>query len=124
MRVVAFVSVAVALAFSNTVQAEPLKTDDQIRRALVGNTITGMDDDEPYNEYLHPDGRIIGENQEGRYTGHWMISGGQMCLRYSTNGKESTWDCSEIELDGSRITWMADGEKSFSNLIIGNPNGF
>lgn len=124
MRAAALTFFAVVVTFSNAVQAEPLTTDEQIRKALVGNTITGMDDDEPYNEYLHPDGRIIGENQEGRYVGHWMISGDQMCLRYSTNGKESTWDCSEVELDGSRITWLADGEKSFSNLIIGNPNGF
>ena len=49
-----------------------------------------------------------------------------MCLRYAetVGGKEGSWDCSEVDLEGTRITWTADGEKTFSNLIVGNPNGY
>ena len=125
MRVLALIAMAVVIALSSAAQSELLSTDDQIRKALVGNTVTGVEEAEAFTEYFHPDGRILGEDRQGRYTGHWLISGAQMCMRYETEGgKESNWDCSEVDLDGSRITWLADGEKTFSNLILGNPNGF
>ena len=125
MRVLTAVLTAFAIAFPSMAESEILSNDDQIRQMLVGNTISGEENGESYTEFLHPDGRITGKDQQGSYIGHWQISGGQMCMRYyKEDGKESNWDCSQVERDGSRIIWWAEGEKSFSNLIPGNPNRF
>jgi hypothetical protein len=127
MRAVALISMAFVIALPGTAQSELLTTDDQIRKALVGNTVSGIEEGEVFAEYFHPDGRILGEDRQGRYTGHWQILGAQMCMRYAETegGRESVWDCSEVDIEGSRITWLSlDGEKNQANLLIGNPNGF
>jgi hypothetical protein len=54
-----------------------------------------------------------------------MISKAQMCMRYSENGdQEGNWDCSQVEIDGNKVIWLSDGERTTSNLISGNPRGF
>jgi hypothetical protein len=125
MRALAVLLIACAIAFPSVALAEKLTTDDQVRQALVGNTISGEDEAEAYSEFFHPDGRILGEDRQGRYSGHWMISGAQMCMRYYENGdKESNWDCSQVEIEGNKVIWSSDGERSTSTLIPGNPRGF
>ena len=127
MRALAALLTALAITFPSIAKSEILSSDDQIRQALVGNTITGEENGESYTEFLHPDGRITGKDRQGSYTGHWQILSGQMCMRYSkgnVSGQETNWDCAQVERDGSRIIWLGDGEMSFSNLIPGNPNKF
>jgi hypothetical protein len=125
MRTLAVALIAAAFLFPSMSRSEILSSDDQIRKALVGNTISGEEEGEVYTEYLNPDGRVLGEDRQGRYSGHWMIAGGQMCLRYVEEaGKESNWDCSQVEIDGAQVTWRADGEKSTSKLVPGNPSKF
>jgi hypothetical protein len=125
MRLLAIILVASAITLPTMVQSKMLSNDDEIRQMLVGNTISGEEEGETYVEFLHPDGRITGEDRQGRYAGHWQLSGGRMCLSYDQeDGEPSNWDCSQVGFEGSRVLWSARGEKSFSNLITGNPNGF
>jgi hypothetical protein len=125
MRALTLIFAAVAVSLPAIAHADALTNDEQIRKALVGNTISGDEDGVIYTEFLSPDGRILGEDRQGRYSGHWMIAGGQMCMRYVERAdKESTWDCSKVEVDGAQVTWIADGEKSVSKLTPGNPSRF
>jgi len=125
MRAFAAILIAAAIFLPSALRSEVLSSDDQIRKALVGNTISGEEEGEPYTEFINPDGRILGEDRQGRYSGHWMISGAQMCMRYFEQpDKEGEWDCSRVEMDGSQITWTSGGEKSVSKLTRGNPSKF
>ena len=103
--------------------AAALTTDDQIRQALIGNTVSGEDDGENFSEYFNPDGRVLGERRDGRYSGHWHVAGAQMCVRYADNdGKESIWECSRIDIDGNKATWSDEEGKAVFTLTPGNPN--
>ncbi|PWB80154.1 MAG: hypothetical protein C3F11_18730 [Methylocystaceae bacterium] len=107
-----------------TARAELLSNELKIRELFAGNTISGEERGETYIEFFSPDGGIVGENSEGRYTGHWQVSRGRICLSYDEeNGKAGAWDCAQVGLNGSRIVWSAGGEKSYSTLTAGNPRG-
>ena len=105
--------------------AKALASDDQIRQALVGNTISGEEDGKTFSEYFNPDGRVLGEGGEGRFSGHWHIAGGQMCVRYAEpTGSESIWECSRIDVEGSAVTWSDEEGKTVFTLTPGNPGKF
>ena len=48
---------------------------DQIRQALAGNTILGIENGKEYSEYFLPGGFIRGRDSDGPYTGQWVIRG-------------------------------------------------
>jgi hypothetical protein len=50
---------------------------------------------------LNADGSISGRSPSGSYSGRWRISGNQICFLYP----QTKWDCTEVRLDGDRITW-------------------
>ena len=58
-------------AISSPAFAAALSSDDDIRHALVGNTISGEEDGQAFTEYFKPDGTIAGEEADGRYAGMW-----------------------------------------------------
>jgi hypothetical protein len=120
-----FISILAGCLFmvSNIALSQDLSRDDQIREALIGNTISGVEGGKPYVEFLQPDGQINGKESEGRYTGSWQIANGRICFRYVDEGKAKNWDCVKVAVTGSRIVWIGRGERSYANLIIGNPNG-
>jgi hypothetical protein len=93
------------LAWSTTAFAQYL-SDTQIRQALVGKTISGIENSESYSEYLSPDGTISGRSPSGTYSGRWRISGNEICFLYE-EGRPGTrkWDCNEVRLRGNRIIW-------------------
>ena len=93
-RMRAFVSILAGalLMMPAMAQSKDLSSDDQIREALVGNTVSGVEEGKSYVEFLQPDGRIDGEGRDGRYTGHWQIAKGQICFSYDDDEKASNWD--------------------------------
>jgi|SRR5271166_2724871 len=119
---------------SAAASAQVFTSNDQVRQALVGNTISGEEKGKRYVEYFHPDGRISGfypderegdEEAEGPYTGHWRIGKAQLCVRYAEDdGREGAWDCSPVEVKGWKVIWASDGERSVSSLTPGNPFHF
>jgi hypothetical protein len=122
----AFVSILVGslLMMPAVAHSKDLSNDEQIREALIGNTLSGVEEGKSYVEFLQPDGRIDGEEREGRYTGHWQIAKGQICFSYDDDDKATNWDCVKVGIEGSRIVWIDKGERTYANLIAGNPNGF
>jgi len=132
-------------------QAAELKSDDEIKSKLIGNTIAGSDNGNNYFEFLRQDGKIFGSDSSGRYEGEWRIKDSKMCFFYykgeptqdklqsvagdNTNqdqgskqpekeiDNEDNWDCSTVLLENNKITWKGDGDVTYSTLILGNPNG-
>jgi hypothetical protein len=122
MRNPSIILAVVAMTMASSAKAQTAFSDDQIRSALVGNTISGQESGEYYVEFLRPDGRIDGMGADGRYTGHWVISRGRMCMSYDDgDGKATPWDCARVATRGDRVIWVNQGEKSYSALSRGNP---
>jgi hypothetical protein len=106
------------------VEAQPLSNEAEIRSVFAGNTVSGEEKGQPYDEYYVPDGRILGVNNEGHYKGNWQIFKNRMCVSYEEDdGKASAWDCSHVALNGSRLSWTEDGETTYSTITAGNPRG-
>jgi hypothetical protein len=124
MRIITTALAVCVLAAPGAAMAQLLSNEAEIRSVFSGNTVAGEEKGDTYVEYFTPDGRISGENREGRYKGFWEVSKDRMCVSYEEdNGKASAWDCSHVDLSGSRITWSEDGEKSYSTITAGNPRG-
>ena len=122
MRNPSIILAVVAMTMASSAKAQTAFSDDQIRSALVGNTISGQESGEYYVEFLRPDGRIDGMGADGRYTGHWVISRGRMCMSYDEeDGKATPWDCARVATQGDKVIWVDQGEKSYSALSRGNP---
>jgi hypothetical protein len=122
MRNPSIILAVAAMTVASSAKAQTSFGDDQIRGALVGNTISGRESGEPYVELLRPDGRIDGMGSDGRYTGRWVISRGRMCMSYDEgDGKATPWDCARVLVQGDRVIWVDQGEKSYSALSRGNP---
>ena len=122
MRNPSIILAVAAVMVASSAKAQTAFSDDQIRSALVGNTISGQESGEPYIEFLRPDGRIDGVSSDGRYTGRWVISRGRMCMSYDDgDGKATPWDCARVVTQGDKVIWVDQGEKSYSALSRGNP---
>ena len=61
----AMLGLAGLMALSSASFAAVLTTEDQIRQAIVGNTISGTEDGKPYTEYFLADGNLRGVDPEG-----------------------------------------------------------
>jgi hypothetical protein len=122
MRNPSIILAVAAMTVVSLAKAQSPFSDDQIRSALIGNTISGQESGESYAEFLRPDGRIDGLSSDGRYTGRWVISRGRMCTSYDEgDGKATPWDCARVLIQGDKVIWMDQGEKSYSALSRGNP---
>jgi hypothetical protein len=99
---IALIVFSTILAFSTTASGQSL-SGDQIRETLIGNTLSGVEDGKSYSEHLNPDGTISGRSASGSYSGRWRISGNRICFLYAEGSTKS--DCTEVSLDGDRITW-------------------
>jgi hypothetical protein len=110
-----------------------LTTETEMRRAIIGNTISGREEGKPYTEYYQPDGYIHGQEAEGSYVGEWRIAGRSFCVRYFDKGEGAdreeqgsgsigAWECMGVDIQGSLFAWIKDGERYKAQLVPGNPN--
>jgi hypothetical protein len=123
MRIVTLVLTSSVILASTIAMARPLENDDEIKQALVGNTISGETNGQSYSEFLMPDGRLSGMEPDGAYTGHWHVESGRICFSYDDeNHKPGPWvDCARVDVEGSRVTWVDEnGDQSVATLTAGN----
>jgi hypothetical protein len=119
---VAMLGLAGFMSLSSVSFAAVLTTEDQIRQAIIGNTVSGTEDGKPYTEYFLSDGHIRGVDPDGPYTGEWRVSGRTLCERYFDAGSFTAWECMGVEIVGSRFAWVVDGERYAARRVPGNPN--
>ncbi len=105
--------VALSVTLSTTAFARSL-TGDQIKQLIIGKTITGVQDNARYSEYLDPQGTISGDSEGEDYFGRWRISGNELCFRYAGESKE--WVCTGVTLKGSTIIW---DDNTSATLVAG-----
>ena len=100
-----------------------LTTEAEIRQAIIGNTVSGIEDGKSYTEYYQPDGYVHGLEPEGPYVGEWRIAGRNFCVRYfDENASTGAWECMGVDIKGSLFAWIKDGERYEADLVPGNPN--
>jgi len=112
-----FVLAAAAAFVASPLMAADLATGDEIRAAVIGNTVSGgMADGTAYAEFYDADGAIKADG----YTGEWSIVGDEMCFDYGEGP-----GCWGLVIDGEMVTWMNDGEAEGTGTIaVGNVNDF
>jgi hypothetical protein len=97
----------------------------EIQARLIGNTITGVENGEAYEEYLKPDGTISGIEDSGFYSGSWRIVNNKLCFHYDEDdGDGKGWDCTPVTLVGTNVYWsneVSDGDSVEATLLPGNP---
>lgn len=99
-----------------------LLSETQIRRDIVGNTLSGHSRQGPsYAEYYQPDGTIRGMRDDNQhYRGQWAVAGPVWCARYGNSS-----GCYVFSRDGDRINRYApDGTAPLpAQLLPGNARG-
>ena len=98
--------------------AQDFASADQIKAAIVGNTVMGnMAASGAYNEFYAPDGAI----RAADYQGAWSIVGSQMCFVYGDN----PGTCWAVRITADQVSWVVDGRDEGGGTILpGNPNGW
>ena len=120
---VAMLGLAGLFALTGPSVGAVLTTEDQLRKAVIGNTVSGVEDGKSYTEYFRSDGFIHGEDHEGPYVGEWRIAGPEICTRYfEEDHSMSAWECAGVDIDGSHFAWTKDGERNAAQLLPGNPD--
>ena len=102
--------------------AQSSMSAQEIQANIIGNTISGMEHNERYAEYLSPDGRILGRAESGPYSGTWHIEGDQLCVFYLAQEQgENTWECATLKLNGNQLVWVEPNSGDFvTTLSKGN----
>ena len=72
----AILGLAGLMSLSSVSFAAVLTTEDQIRQAIVGNTVSGIEDGKPYAEFFLADGNIRGVGPEGPMRASGASTGG------------------------------------------------
>jgi len=88
---------------------------------LVGNSITGKEDDETLVEYYAPDGTAKSMLGTEISTGKWALVGETICFQY-TDDKEM--ECYRLEVMGNAVTFTdQEGTGTRYEILKGNPKG-
>jgi hypothetical protein len=86
---------------------------------LIGNTMTGTADGEPYFAFYDKDGTVKMQRGGDVSTGKWSIDGDDLCEEYPDDEDET---CYKLELDGdSGVMTDEDGTAYKIEIIPGNP---
>lgn len=97
------------------VASDLLLTATELRTRVVGNTVVGIDNGNYYEEYLQPNGVILGRDRQAAYRGWWRIEGNKLCFAYEQDDNDDnsrSWDCSTVGVTGDRVTWNDDGTRA------------
>jgi hypothetical protein len=86
---------------------------------LIGNTMTGTADGQPYFAFYDKDGTVKMQRGGDVSTGKWSIDGDDLCEEYPDDDDET---CYKLELDGdSGVMTDEDGTVYKIEIIPGNP---
>jgi hypothetical protein len=85
--------------------------------ALVGNSISGMEDGKPLVEHYMADGTAKSMTGNEISTGKWALVGDTVCFKY-----DSETECYKIEVMGNTATFTdAKGSGTRYDILKGNP---
>jgi hypothetical protein len=100
--------------------AGPAVAGDGAARAIVGNTVHGIESDGEFYDYYAPNGTATSKLNGSDIThGRWSIQNGNICISYPGD----TPACYRVELKGGNLdmTDVSSGTVFHNRLIRGNP---
>lgn len=84
-------------------------SDEEVRMALVGNQLSGVNNGMEWSETFLPYGTIVGKWGAKDYIGSWSLSESVLCLDYEGSRSDS---CNALSLDGEGVIfWKKDGSR-------------
>ncbi|MEM8958865.1 MAG: hypothetical protein AAGC86_13760 [Pseudomonadota bacterium] len=99
----------------------------EIKSALVGNSLRGVDSSGRYTIHYRSDNRmrIVYTSRRGTRVenGVWRVLGNRYCRRWERLGKGKT-RCVTFHRNGNKIVWVRRGEVTDHTVLLrGNPAG-
>ena len=90
--------------------------------AIVGNSITGKNDDgDDLTEFYTKDGKLRQLADDDVTEGTWTLKGQQVCLTYGDDDDDDA-ECYRIEVQGDIATYIgSDGKGKRYTIVKGNP---
>ncbi|QND53598.1 hypothetical protein HB779_18160 [Phyllobacterium sp. 628] len=126
-------------SFSMPVRAQdaqwPVSSEDDLRKAITGATITGEVKAQPpfnFTEFLGPDGKSRGKLIEccnpdkvltngTSYAGEWTLEKDNLCLLYEGEEQKVCWRL-QVKGDQFRMTDDKSGYSGEGKIRSGNPD--
>lgn len=110
----------VTLSFLATAGAEERGlTGAEIRTALEGNTVLGVQDGEAWKQYFDPNGRTTYVSGGRASPGRWSVRGDKYCSQWPPSER---WDCYAVTGNGNRMTFVPDGGGADWPFTVANGN--
>ncbi|AOO81395.1 hypothetical protein [Bosea vaviloviae] len=125
----AVLAVALSIPAGAVGHAAERLSGDAIRKAFEGNTVSGRysNNNLPFSEFHHPDGRASGHNRNVANTDAcWITTADAVCYYYGPTETRRTY-CFTVELSGrlyvlrSRSSGRING---VATIEPGDPHGF
>jgi hypothetical protein len=90
--------------------------------AIVGNSITGKNDDgDDLTEFYTKDGKLRQLADDDVTEGTWVLKGQQVCLTYGDDDDDDA-ECYRIEVQGDIATYIgSEGKGKRYTIVKGNP---
>jgi hypothetical protein len=111
------------LCLADAAWAQTYATGEQVRAAVSGKTMTGVNSyGNPYTYKIQPNGTItgvLGKLNEFDDRGVWTVEGNKWCLHWEL-WLNSEKVCYDVILDGNQITRVApDGTRTETSTLSG-----
>ena len=118
IRLVSCVASVLALAVSALADERRL-TGAEIRDALSGNTVSGIQDGVAWKQYFDPSGQTTYVSGGRASPGRWSVRGDRYCSQWPPSER---WDCYTMTGDGDRMTFVPDGGGTDWPVTVSNGN--
>jgi hypothetical protein len=113
-------AVAAAVAAASAAGAPEKLTGVAAWTQLVGNSITGQEDNKPLVEYYGPDGIVRSRTGNALSRGTWTLTGEAVCFKFPGEKME----CYKLEVAGNMATFIDNkGSGSRYEILKGNARG-
>ena len=110
-----FPILAALCLFAPALQAEEVRLKGaEIRLALSGHSVAGVDDGGAWTQDFAADGATVHRQGTGQSTGTWDVRGDQYCSRWPP-GDGLT--CYDMARDGEDIVFIAAGGKRYKSHV-------
>ncbi|MGI9412117.1 MAG: hypothetical protein ACR2PM_00500 [Hyphomicrobiales bacterium] len=94
------------LVMSAALAGERPLTGDEIRAALSGNTVEGVQDGADWKQYFDRNGQTTYVSGGRASPGRWAVRGDRYCSQWPPSER---WDCYRMTGEGDRMTFVPAG---------------
>ena len=94
-------------------------TGAEIKDALSGNTVAGVQDGQAWKQYFDPNGRTTYVSGGRASPGRWSVRGDKYCSQWPPSER---WDCYAMTGEAGKMTFIPDGGGVHWPAIVSSGN--